>query len=205
MSGWGLGRCDPAMASISPSTRRSRSERPLLVVLDTGRPQQRRRARIAVPAGFVDGALDPADARQVDAILVDQVAPDPDRGRHRIERNADALAGQLLRAANAGLAIDVDVAVPEHARRKHRQRHERTSAARQPADEFRAGELGDVEFLIAAHAVEDLARRFDGQKIEVDPLDADVAGAQRIGAIVNAAGKRQSQSGHVMTSRMNGG
>jgi hypothetical protein len=53
---------------------------------------------------------------------------------------------------------------------------------------------------MAAHAIEDFARRLDGQEIEVDALDPDVAGAQRIGAIVNAAGERQSQARHVMTS-----
>src|SRR5207302_9756073 len=85
----------------------------LVVVLDAGGLEERRRVRLAMPAGFVDGALDPADGGEIDTVLVDQMAANPDRGGHRIERDPDAPAGEILRPANIRSAIDVDVAVPQ--------------------------------------------------------------------------------------------
>jgi hypothetical protein len=97
-----------------------------------------------------------------------------------------------LGGADAGLAVDIDVAVPEHARGKHRQRHERVVAAREPADVFGAGEFGGIELLLAAHAVEQVARGVDCDEVEVDILDFDIAGPERLGAVIETAGKRQS-------------
>jgi hypothetical protein len=64
---------------------------------------------------MVDRAFDPAAAGEVDAILMREMAANPDRGGHGVDRHAHALAGDVLGLANAGLAVDVDVAVPEHA------------------------------------------------------------------------------------------
>jgi len=59
-----------------------------------------------------------------------EMAADPYRRGHRVERNADAPALQVLGRLNASLAIDVDIAVAKHACGKYRQRHERAIAAR---------------------------------------------------------------------------
>ena len=163
------------------------------VVLNAGGLDERRRARVAVAAGMIDGAFDPVDGREVDAVLVRKVAANPDRGGHRVERNADPPVLEILGRVDAGLAVDVDVAVAEDARREHRQRYERAIAARHPADEFGAGEFRNVEFLLCAHAVENIARVSDRLEIEVDILDGDVTGAKRIRAVVDAAGKSQPQ------------
>src|SRR5262249_14439165 len=166
-----------------------------------------RRARLAMAAGMIDGALGPAHGGEVDIVVVSENSADPDRGRHGVERDADALAGDVLGRADAGLAVDIDIAVPKHARGKHRQRHEWAVAAGEAADIFGAGEFGGIEFLAAAHAIEQVARLLDGDEIEVDVLDLDIAAPERLGAVVEAAGKCQSsqrQSSHVATSRMNG-
>src|SRR5215216_6218214 len=88
---------------------------PLGVVLDPHRLEEWRCARLAVPAGMIDGAFEPANLRSVDAVLMGEVAANPDRGGHCIEGDADALAFEVLRHTDAGLAVDVDVAVAEHA------------------------------------------------------------------------------------------
>ncbi len=165
------------------------------IVCDLDRLEERRCARLAMPARMIDGAFGPAHGGEVDIVVVRENAADPDRCRHGVERNADALAGDVLGRANAGLAVDIDIAVTEHPRGKHRQRHEGVVAAREPADIFGAGEFRGVELLLAAHAIEQVARRVDRDEVEIDILDFDISGPQRLGAVVEAAGKRQS--GHV--------
>src|SRR5215471_5284855 len=172
-----------------------------LVLLDRDRLEERRRMRMAMLARLLDRALNPANGGEVDAVLMRQMTADPDRGGLGVEGDADALSLEVLRAANAGFPVHIDVAVAEHARGKYRNRHEWTVSPRHPADEFGAGEFGGVEFMAAAHAIENLARIFDGDIIEVDALDRHVAGAQRLHAIVLAAGERQSQTRHGAPSR----
>src|SRR5262245_9707134 len=154
--------------------------------------EQRWRARLAMPAGMIDGAFGPAHGGEVDIVVVGENATDPDRRRHGVERNADTLAGDVLGRTNAGLAVDVDVAVAEHPRREHRQRHEGVVAARKPTDVFGAGKFRGVELLLATHAIEQVAWRVDRDEVEIDILDFDISGPQRLGAVVEAAGKRQS-------------
>src|SRR5262249_31475500 len=134
------------------------------IVLDPDRLEEWRRARLAVPPGGIDGAPAPAHARQIDVVVVREEGPEAERPRPGVERDANALAGDVLGRADAGVAVDVDVAVPEHPRWEHRQRHERTVAADEPADVFGTRELRSVELLLAAHAVEQVARRVDGDE-----------------------------------------
>src|SRR5262249_41008371 len=140
-----------------------------------------------------------AHGGEVHIVMMAENAADPDRRRHGVERDADAFAGDVLGRADAGLAVDVDVAMAEDARGKHQQRHERTSSAGKATDEFGAGEFGGVEFLAAAHAIEDVARLLDRDEVEIDVLDRHISRAERLGAVVETAGK--CQSGHVATSR----
>src|SRR5206468_7372695 len=68
------------------------------VRLDCERAQQRRRVRLAVRAGLLDRSLDPADRGEIDSELMRQVAARPDRRRLSVERQADALASEVLRS-----------------------------------------------------------------------------------------------------------
>ena len=62
--------------------------------------------------------------------------------------------------------------------------------------ELRAGELGDVEFLAARHAIENGPRLIDGDEVEIDALDLDLAGIERLHAIIEPARKGKLQFGH---------
>jgi hypothetical protein len=57
-----------------------------------------------------------------------QQAADPDRGAHGVERDADALALEILRRANSRLAIEENEAVPEQAGGEDRDGDEGTMA-----------------------------------------------------------------------------
>src|ERR1051325_3166604 len=87
----------------------------LRIVLDLHGFEQRRRRRLAVAARVQSRALDPAYAGEVNAMVVREVTPDPHRRRHRVERDAHALAGDVLRRSDAGLAIVIDIAMAEDA------------------------------------------------------------------------------------------
>ena len=67
----------------------------------------------------VGGALHPMHARQIDAILVLQQAADENRGGLGVERNADALALQVLRRLDR-FAVDGDETMAEDTGRKYR-------------------------------------------------------------------------------------
>jgi hypothetical protein len=123
-------------------------------------------------------------------------AANPHRCGLGVERDAHALAFEVLRRPDAGPAVDIDVAVAEHPRRKYQQRHESAVATRHPTDEFGRRELCRVELFGPIHPVENLPRRFDAEVIEIDAFDGDFAGSQRFHAVVFAAGESQSESRH---------
>jgi hypothetical protein len=128
--------------------------------------------------------------------MMRQVAAHPDGGGLGVERNADALALEVLRRADAATRVDEDVAVAKHARRKHRQRDERAIAAPRQADELGRRELGNVELLPAHHAVENLAARSERDAIELDPCGDHLALADGVRPVVAAAGEGQRETGH---------
>ena len=137
---------------------------------------------------------------QIDAVFVLQQPVDVDRRGHGQERHADALALEVLGRLDAGLAVDGDEAVTEGARGKYRDGDERALLVGETLDEFRAGELGDVELLPARHAVENRPRLIDGDEVEIDALDLDLAGIERLHAVVEPARKRKLQLGHCMSA-----
>src|SRR5215468_97586 len=98
---------------------------------------------------------------------------------------------QHMQRADAGLAVDVDVAVPEHLRGNTGATNVAVAAG-EAADEFGAGEFGGVELLLATHAVEQAARLLDCDEVEVDILNFDISGPERLGAVIETASKRQS-------------
>src|ERR1700740_2748010 len=97
----------------------------------------------------VHRALHPMDFGQIDAEFGFENAVDEDRGRHRVERHADALASEVLRALDSRFAINRDEAEPECDRREYRNGHERAFAIGEALNEFGTGIFGDIELLTA--------------------------------------------------------
>ena len=145
---------------------------------------------------LLDGALHPLHPGEVDSEIILQMAANIDRRRLGIEASADALAFQILRRANARVAIDEDETVAEGARGKNRYRHEGRLSPIHHADEFGTGELCAIKLMVAHHAVEDLARGFDADVVEVDSLGLDFAGAERFRSVITSAGEGERQAIH---------
>src|SRR5262245_18663928 len=165
-------------------------------LLDLDRLEQRQHRGRAVRALFVDRALHPGAIREVDAVVVLQDAADEDRSRHGVKRDADALACQVLGLADPRLLVDADEAVAEAARGKHRDGHERTLLVGVALDVFGARILGDVELLAARHAIKDRTRLLDADEVEIDAVDRDLAGIDRLHAVIERGRKRKLQLGH---------
>src|SRR5947207_6596389 len=138
--------------------------------------------RLAVSARLLDRALHPADSAQIDAELMLEMSACPDRGGLGVERQADALAFEILGGTDAGARIDEDVAVAKDPRRKHRQRDKAAIAAAGEADEFRGRQFCDIEFLPAHHAVEHFAAGTEREAVEFDALRHDAGLADRLHA-----------------------
>src|SRR5262245_61572748 len=164
-----------------------------LVDLYGGLPEERHDGRIAVRAGLPERALHPADFSELDAVFVLQQATDPDRGTHRVERHADAPAFEVLRRADARLAVEEDESVAEDAGREGGDGDERTLPGPETADEFRARHFRRVEFELAAHAVENVARLVVGEEGEVDAVRTNLAGIEAQHAVIEAAGECQRE------------
>ncbi len=163
-----------------------------VVLLDRERLEQRQHGRAAVRAAGVHRALHPMNLAQVDAVFVLQDAVDVDRRRHGEQRHADALAFEVLGLGDAGLLVDGDEAVAEGARGKHRDGDERALLVGEALHELGAGIFRDVEFLAGRHAVEDRPRLVDGDEIEIDAVGLDLAGIERLHAVVEPGRERQA-------------
>jgi hypothetical protein len=124
-----------------------------------------------------------------------QLPADEDRGRHRVERNADPLAFEVLGLADP-LAVDADEGMAEAARGKHGDRHERALLVGVALDIFGARIFRDIEFLPARHAVENGPRLLDADEIKIDALGLHLAGIDRLHAVIERGRKRQLQIGH---------
>jgi hypothetical protein len=156
------------IACNSPSSSILLSDLPDLLALIESFFGGRQDGRIAVRLGAVDVALDPFDLGKVDAVLVAQQPADEDRGGHRVDRHADALALEILRRLDV-LLIDEDKAVPEHARGEHRNGDERTLPSDEARDVFGTGKFRSVEFQSCRHAVENVARLSSTRKLRSIP------------------------------------
>src|SRR5262249_10557198 len=168
------------------------------VLLDRHGLEQRQHRRSAVRAAGVHRPLNPMDLPEIDAVFVLQQPIDVDGRGHGEQRDAHALALEVLGGLDAGLAVDGNEAVAKRTRGKDRNADERALLAGEALHELRARKLGDVEFLAARHPVEDRSRLIDGDEIEVDALDLDLAGIERLHAVVEPARERKLQLGHLL-------
>ena len=189
------GRLVPMVAAISPAAMRSLNDLPLVLgVMEIGLASA---SRVGWPCGLASFMAPSIQLhlREIDPAIVRQQPAHEDRGRHRIERNPDALAGEILRRADHA-AIDRDIAVAEHARGKHRQRHERTVAGGEAGDVFGARHFRRIELQRARHPIENLARAVDGEEVEIDALGLHLLGIERQHAVVEAACEGDLDFGH---------
>ena len=115
---------------------------------------------------------------------------------HGEQRHAHPLALEVPGSPNAGLAVDGDEAVAEGARGENRNGDERTLLVGEALHELRAGKFGDIELEPACHAVENRPWLIDGDEIEIDALDLDLAGIERLHPVIKSARKRELQPGH---------
>jgi hypothetical protein len=137
-----------------------------------------------------------APCTQCIAVFVRQEPVDVDHRRHGQEGHAYPLAFEVLGFGDAGLAVNRNEAMAERARRKNRKRDERALLIGETLDEFRAGIFRNIELLAARHAVEDRPRLIDGNEIELDAVRPDLAGIERLHAVVEPARERKLQLGH---------
>jgi hypothetical protein len=166
------------------------------VLLDRNGLEQRQHGGTAVRAAGVHRPLNPMNLSEIDAVFVLQQPVDVDGRGHGEQRNAHALALEVLGRLDARLAMDGDEAVAKRPRRKHGDGDERALLAGEALHELRARKLGNIEFLAASHPVEDRSRLVDGDEIEVDALGLDLAGVKRLHAVVEPARERKLQLGH---------
>src|SRR3984893_7461981 len=165
------------------------------VLLDRERQQERQRARMAMRAGLIDGAFDPVNPAELDAVIVLQMAAHPHRGAHGIERHADALACQVFWRCDAGTAVDAEHSVAEHAGREDRQCDQRGATCGFAGNEFRARHFRNIE-LQARHPIEGLARAggaVHGDEIELNAVGADIAPIKIEHAVVKTARHGQTK------------
>ena len=87
-------------------------------------------------ARLLDGALDPVNLVDVDAEVILQMATNPHGSRLRIEPDADLLAFEILRRADARIPVDEDEAMAKGPRGKHRHADEAILARIHHADEL---------------------------------------------------------------------
>ena len=134
--------------------------------------------------------------RKVDAVFVLQHAARPHAGRDRVAAvDADALAFEVLRLADAGLGVHQDGAVMEGAHQEHRDRGHRL-AVRPGADIGRDRHLADVEFVAAHHAAERGDERIDLLELGLESLGLDGAVLERLVVALRAGDGNQLGSGH---------
>ena len=86
---------------------------------------------MTISARFIDGALHPFDPIKIDAEIVSHQAADEDRRGLGVERDADALAGEILGRGDEP-AIDDDEAVAKDPRGENGQRYEGQFLRREP-------------------------------------------------------------------------
>ena len=138
----------------------------------------------------------PGDLVEIDAVFVLQNAAHPDAGRHcEAAADADLLALEVLRRADAGLGVDQDGAVMEGAHQRHwnsRHRLAELFGANVGGDRH----LADVELVGAHHAAESCNQRIDLDEIQLAGLRFDLTGLERPVVALAPGNGFQLRSGH---------
>jgi hypothetical protein len=129
------------------------------------------------------------NGRQIDAVVVLEVAALPYGGGHRVTHDAHAPPFEVPGRADSRALVDRDHAVAEHFRREHGDRHERAIAVAHSRDVVRAGHLARVELLLGHRRIEELPREILDAEREIDAFWLHVAGVKRLHAIVQGAGE----------------
>src|ERR1700720_760888 len=93
---------------------------------------------------------------------------------------------------------ELEYSSPEFVQRfgNNRKRDERALLIGETLDEFRAGIFRNIELLATRHAVENGPRLIDCNEIELDAVRPDLAGIERLHAVVEPARERKLQLGH---------
>ena len=120
------------------------------------------------------------------AVFVLQHAAHPDHRGDLVLGQADALAAQVVRLADAGIGAHIDAGVAEQPRHERRDADIVRRAGRHGADIARERQLGDLELLEAEGAKEDFLR-IERQVVDGAALDLHAAVLDRLGAVVIAA------------------
>src|SRR5580700_193239 len=129
------------------------------------------------------------DAGNRDMVFVAQNAANPYAGGQLIFRIADALSDQVLRLADAAVAIDEDAGVPERPGRKNRDGDKGPRIAKQGKRVGGERHFGDVKFLVADHPKKSFLYR-DVDVGQVDPVDGNALFEQGARAVIIPAGQR---------------
>src|SRR5438105_4142888 len=118
-------------------------------LLQFDRLEQRQHGGRAVRALLVDCALDPGAVREIHTMIVLQYPANEDRGRHRVERDPDALAFEVLGLLDARFLVDPDETMTEAARGKNRDGNERALVVGISLHVFGARIFRNIELLSA--------------------------------------------------------
>ena len=150
--------------------------------------------------GFFHRALDPLNARKINAVNIFQVASDPDSRRLGIERRADPLASEILGLLDASRLVHADEGVAERLGWEYRDGDKGADLLRRHGDVLGERHFRQIEFLRADHAVEDFPWRLDFKKVQIDALDVDQPIVQRLHTVIRPTGEGQWQFGHWLFS-----
>ena len=151
----------------------------------------RRQIRLerAVAPGLFQPAGPPDDVRRHHPVFLGQHAADPERGGHRIDRNADLPPLQIGGALDPGIGADIDRRMAEHPRGEDGQADIGNLAARAGEHEGRQRHLGHVELGIGENAVGRLLDR-DREIGDFAALDGNAAVDDRAHPVVIARSDR---------------
>ena len=137
----------------------------------------------------------PVDIGRRNPIIVLKHAPDPERGRHRVDRHADFASLEVFRPLDPGIGADIKARMPEHTRRKDRDCNVVVPSGRPGEDIARPRQFGHVELVIVPGPVEYLFR-VHGEVVHLAPFNSDPTVHQSANPVVWAGADRQGKAGH---------
>ena len=128
---------------------------------------------------------EPLDVVEIDTVFMLQRAAHPDRRGLLKLRQADSLAHEIFRLANAAFGIDENIRMAKRPRRKNRNRRQRFPD-RSRNQIRRQRNLRGVEVIVVQHARPDFQMR-QHEPVELEPFRLDGPIDQRMRPVVVAA------------------